>query len=154
MQSKACFNATSFNFSIVRRLGTSLSIISIIAVMFALCSMQIKGVSGMLSIKRFSAVHGRAGVRSFLQYNDYSPSRANAMMMSSVAGADATPKKEKSKGKKKEGESKYSKTVLLPVTAFDQRANSLKRLVLPCCSSKLLSTLKSVSVSSVVSNLS
>jgi hypothetical protein len=116
--------------------------------------MQIKGVSGMLSIKRFSAVHGRAGVRSFLQYNDYSPSRANAMMMSSVAGADATPKKEKSKGKKKEGESKYSKTVLLPVTAFDQRANSLKRLVLPCCSSKLLSTLKSVTVSSVVSNLS
>ena len=51
-------------------------------------------------------------------------------MMSTTAGADANaaPKKEKSKGKKKEGDSKYSKTVLLPITSFDQRANSLKRL--------------------------
>ena len=36
-------------------------------------------------------------------------------------------KKQGGKGKKKEGDSKYSKTVLLPVTSFDQRANSLKR---------------------------
>lgn len=52
-------------------------------------------------------------------------------MMSTTAGADANaaPKKEKPKGKKKEGDSKYSKTVLLPITSFDQRANSLKRLV-------------------------
>lgn len=34
------------------------------------------------------------------------------------------PKKDK---KKKEGEGKYSKTVFLPQTSFDQRANSLKR---------------------------
>ena len=52
-------------------------------------------------------------------------------MMSSTTGADANaaPKKEKAKGKKKEGDSKYSKTVLLPITSFDQRANSLKRSV-------------------------
>ena len=51
--------------------------------------------------------------------------------MSSTTGADgnAAPKKEKAKGKKKEGDSKYSKTVLLPITSFDQRANSLKRCV-------------------------
>lgn len=33
----------------------------------------------------------------------------------------------KAKGKKKDTESKYSSTVLLPKTSFDQRANSLKR---------------------------
>ena len=84
----------------------------------------------MLSIKRFSVVQGRAGIRSFLQSVDYSPVRGNVLMMSTTAGADANaaPKKEKSKGKKKEGDSKYSKTVLLPITSFDQRANSLKRL--------------------------
>lgn len=38
--------------------------------------------------------------------------------------ADASTKK--GKGKKKEGESKYSSTVILPTTTFDQRANSLK----------------------------
>ena len=85
----------------------------------------------MLSIKRFSVVQGRAGIRSFLQSTDYFPIRTSALMMSSTTGADgnAAPKKEKAKGKKKEGDSKYSKTVLLPITSFDQRANSLKRCV-------------------------
>ena len=77
----------------------------------------------MLSMKssRFSVVSGRAGIYSFNQ--------RSAVMMSTVADTDATPtpKKEKGKGKKKEGESKYGRTVLLPVTSFDQRANSLKR---------------------------
>lgn len=43
---------------------------------------------------------------------------------------NAEGKKQGGKGKKKEGDvnaSKYSKTVLLPVTSFDQRANSVKR---------------------------
>ena len=42
----------------------------------------------------------------------------------------AEGKKQGGKGKKKDGDvqaSKYSKTVLLPVTSFDQRANSVKR---------------------------
>ena len=45
-----------------------------------------------------------------------------------VPAADASSTKKGGGGKgKKEGDSKYSKTVLLPVTTFDQRANSLKR---------------------------
>jgi len=46
-----------------------------------------------------------------------------------ILSASTTPppvEDKKSKGKKKE-EGKYSKTVFLPITAFDQRANSLKR---------------------------
>lgn len=33
----------------------------------------------------------------------------------------------KKKGKKKEGDNKYSNTVRLPQSTFDQRANSVKR---------------------------
>jgi isoleucyl-tRNA synthetase len=49
-------------------------------------------------------------------------------MRRSTAEDQTKEKKEKSSRKgKKEGESKYSRTVLLPVTSFDQRANSLKK---------------------------
>jgi hypothetical protein len=130
MQAKAFVNTKS-SATVVRRLGNSLSLLSILTALFAICCLQTSGASAMLSIKRFSVVQGRAGVRSFLQNNNYSPIRGNVLMMSTTAGADANaaPKKEKSKGKKKEGDSKYSKTVLLPITSFDQRANSLKRFV-------------------------
>lgn len=63
----------------------------------------------------------RAGVQSLLQHSH--PMRALRMS----TGAGDAPKKEKKGKGKKEGESKYGKTVLLPVTAFDQRANSLVR---------------------------
>ena len=54
----------------------------------------------------------------------YTPVRYNLMMCAEMATEGGAKKK----GKKKEGESKYGRTVLLPSTAFDQRANSLVRL--------------------------
>ena len=44
-----------------------------------------------------------------------------------AADASSSTKKGGGGKGKKEGDSKYSKTVLLPVTTFDQRANSIKR---------------------------
>ena len=92
---------------------------------FALLSAQTQGVTAMLSMKRFTAGHG--SVRTLIQSRNFSPIRGSAVMMSSAAGAEPTAKK--GKGKKKEGDSKYAETILLPVTSFDQRANSLKRWV-------------------------
>ena len=92
---------------------------------FALLGAHTQGVTAMLSMKRFTVGHG--GVRTLLQNRNFSPIRGSAVMMSSAAGAEPTAKK--GKGKKKEGDSKYAETILLPVTSFDQRANSLKRWV-------------------------
>ena len=131
MQSKRVSNKSS-KLSVLLRLGQSLSAIAIVVTMLTVSFMQTKGVSALLSMKgsRFSLGHGRAGVKAFLQYSNYSPMRSNTLMMSTVTATDANsaaPKKEKGKGKKKEGDSKYGRTVLLPITSFDQRANSLKR---------------------------
>lgn len=119
----------SSKLSVVLRLGQSLSAIAILVAMLTLSCMQTRGVSALLMKgSRFSIGHGRAGVKSFLLSSNYSPMRSNTLMMSTATTADANaaaPKK--AKGKKKEGESKYGKTVLLPITSFDQRANSLKR---------------------------
>ena len=52
--------------------------------------------------------------------------RVRRLLAASDTAAEASTAA-KGKGKKKEGDSKYSKTVLLPTTTFDQRANSLKR---------------------------
>ena len=120
----------SSKLSVVLRLGQSLSAIAILVTMLTISCMQAKGVSATLLMKgsRFSIGLGRAGVKSFLLSKNYSPMRSNTLMMSTATATDANaavPKK--GKGKKKEGESKYGKTVLLPITSFDQRANSLKR---------------------------
>ena len=53
--------------------------------------------------------------------------RVSRPVLSMSTAAPPASDEKKQKGKKKEGEGKYSKTVFLPVTAFDQRANSLKR---------------------------
>lgn len=53
-----------------------------------------------------------------------STTRINRLTMCTQA---PNPGKGKGKGKKEMGESKYSQTVLLPKTSFDQRANSLKK---------------------------
>ena len=58
------------------------------------------------------------------------PTTSSGAIASTGGGGATASTGDKEKGKKKgseEGQGKYSKTVRLPVTSFDQRANSVKR---------------------------
>jgi isoleucyl-tRNA synthetase len=54
-------------------------------------------------------------------------SSSSTSSTSNSSNSSSNPKKKEGKERKAEGEGKYSKTVFLPQTSFDQRANSLKR---------------------------
>lgn len=91
-------------------------------------SFNLKRVSGLLSSNSLrSGFSGRASVGVAKWNSPNTPVRMNRMMMSTAEDQSKEKKERGSKKGKKEGESKYSRTVLLPVTSFDQRANSLKR---------------------------
>lgn len=79
----------------------------------------------LLLLTHIASVDMRALTRSSLLRSNLKL-RGQFLAMSTPA-APVEIKKEEKKSKKKESEGKYSKTVFLPITKFDQRANSLKR---------------------------